>query len=73
MTSKVVAVTGGIGSGKSEVMRYLNSLGYSTLDCDKLAMEVATRPNVLEQVTDLLGEGYVVNGQLDRKAIRSRV
>lgn len=73
MTSKVIAITGGIGSGKSEVKRYLDSLGYSTIDCDVLARNVATQPNVLQQVRQLLGNEYVVNGQLDRKAIRNRV
>lgn len=73
MRNKVVAVTGGIGSGKSEVCRYLRSLGYQTLDCDALAREVSTRAETVEQVRKLLGDEYVFDGQLNRAAIRDKV
>lgn len=74
MKNKIVAVTGGIGSGKSAVVKYLAEKGYPTLDCDVLAREVATRPNVIEQVRLLLGNDCITpEGQLDRRAIRSRV
>ena len=46
MKSKVIAVTGGIGSGKSEVLKYLSSLGYFTVDCDVLAKEVSARAEI---------------------------
>lgn len=73
MTSKIIAVTGGIGSGKSEVVRYLRSLGYQTIDCDLLAREISTRPKVVEQVRALLGAEFAENGQLNRKAIRDKI
>lgn len=73
MKSKLIAVSGGIGSGKSEVIKYLRSLGYATLDCDVLAKEAACRTNVVEQVRCLLGDEYINKGQLNRKAIRGKV
>ena len=73
MKRKVVALTGSIGSGKSEVVRVLRSLGYLTVSCDELAKQVATRPEVVDQVAALLGSEYVPDGQLDRKAIRDKV
>lgn len=73
MTSKVIAVTGGIGSGKSEVCNYLHSLGYQTMDCDELAREVSESVEVVEQVRKLLGDEYIVNEQLNRVAIRDKV
>lgn len=73
MRNKVIAVTGGIGSGKSVVIGYLQSLGYVTLDCDVLAKEISCRSQVVEQVAKLLGDEYVVNGRLNRKAIRDIV
>ena len=73
MKSKVIAVTGGIGSGKSEVIGYLRCLGYPTLDCDVLAREISSRPEVVEQVRNLLGSAFVDNGQLNRKAIKDKV
>lgn len=73
MTSKVIAITGGIGSGKSEVVKYLQSLGYATVDCDELAKEVAEYPQIVEQVRLLLGSECVVEGSLNRKIIRDKV
>lgn len=73
MRSKVIAVTGGIGSGKSEAVRYLQGLGYATLDCDALAREVSERTEVVEQVNELLGAEFVCNGHLNRRAIRDKV
>lgn len=73
MTNKVIAVTGGIGCGKSEVCSYLQSLGYKTLDCDVLAKNVSTRAETIEQVRQLLGDEYIVSGQLNRVAIRDKV
>lgn len=73
MKSKLIAITGGIGSGKSEVIKYLQSLGYATIDCDVLAREVAYRKQTVEQVRQLLGCEYVVDGQLNRQAIRDKI
>lgn len=73
MKRKVIAVTGGIGSGKSAVISILQNAGYNTLDCDELARGVSLRPEVAEEVRSLLGDGYVSNGKLNRRAIRDRV
>ena len=35
-----IGITGGIGTGKSQVSRYLTSLGYPVLDADQLARDV---------------------------------
>ena len=60
MKRKVIAVTGGIGSGKSTVINILRRAGYATIDCDELAREVAEYPEVAENVRNLLGDGYVI-------------
>lgn len=73
MKSKVIAITGGIGSGKSVVTKYLQSLGYATIDCDTLAKEIATRSSTIDKTRQLLGDEYIINGQLNRKAIRNKV
>ena len=73
MKRKVIALTGGIGSGKSEVARILREMGYSTIDCDVLAKQVADDPNVIAGVEQLLGSEFVVNGRLNRAAIRDKV
>lgn len=73
MKRKVIAITGKIGSGKSEVSRFLRDMGCKTVDCDVLAKQIADNPNVVAQVEQLLGCQCVVNGKLDRKAIRKIV
>lgn len=73
MTRKVIALTGGIGSGKSEVAAILRGLGFKTVDCDKLSRTVAENPEVIKQVRKLLGRKCVVDGKLDRKAVRQKV
>lgn len=73
MKRKIIAVTGGIGSGKSAVICILRNMGYDTLDCDDLAREVSARADVVERVGNLLGSEFVTNGRLNRSAIRSKV
>lgn len=73
MTSNVIAVTGGIGSGKSEVTRYLQSLGYNTVDCDKVARKVSYLPQTVAKVRELLGDEFVYNGRLNRRSIRNTI
>ncbi|MCH5153127.1 MAG: dephospho-CoA kinase [Clostridiales bacterium] len=73
MKRKVIALTGKIGSGKSAVSRILRNLGYETVDCDELAKQVAKKPEVVKRVEQLLGSECVVDGELNRKAIRETV
>jgi dephospho-CoA kinase len=70
-----VVLTGGIGSGKSEVSRLFDELGAVVVDADVLAREaVAAGTSGLEEVVrtfgaDLLGP----DGELDRPALGRRV
>ena len=73
MRRKVIALTGGIGSGKSEVARILRTWGYETVDCDQLARQIGDSREVVAQVEKLLGSDCVSNGKLNRKIIRERV
>lgn len=73
MKRNAIALTGGIGSGKSAIGNYLRQKGFAVVDCDQLSREVATHPQVKQKVLDLLGDDFVVNGELDRAKIRSVV
>lgn len=73
MKRSVIALTGGIGSGKSAVGNYLREMGFVVIDCDKLSREVSTHPQVLQQVANLLGNEYVVDGQIERSKVRNVV
>lgn len=73
MKRKVIAITGGIGSGKSTVAQILQRQGYKVVFCDVLARQAGESRQVVDSVKKLLGESCVKNGKLDRKAIRQRV
>ena len=70
-----VGLTGGIGSGKSEVSRRLAAYGAVVIDADALAREaVAPDTDGLAEVVDLFGpEVQAADGSLDRAALGARV
>lgn len=73
MRRKVIAITGGIGSGKSSVSKILVERGFEVVDCDAISRVMATDQAILQQVADLLGPQSVVNGKLNRPYVRSIV
>lgn len=70
-----VVVTGGIGSGKSEVTRLFAELGAVVVDADVLAREaVAAGSDGLAEVVRTFGPDLVgSDGELDRAALGQRV
>jgi dephospho-CoA kinase len=68
-------VTGGIGSGKSEVTRLFGELGAVVVDADALAREVvAAGTSGLEEIVRTFGADLVgPDGELDRPAMGRRV
>ena len=58
---KRIAITGGIGSGKSYVCRLLSEQGVDVYDCDSAAKRLMrTSPELHRQLTDLIGpEAYM--------------
>ena len=68
MTSRVVGLTGGIGSGKSTVARLLAEHGAAIIDADQLAREaVAPGSPALAQLVARFGQGVLTaDGALDR-------
>jgi len=67
----LVGLTGGIGSGKSEVSRRLAALGAVVVDADKIAREVVeTGTPGLAQVVEAFGDGVLrPDGTLDREGL----
>lgn len=56
----IIGITGGIGSGKSEVSRYLISLGYPLIDADLIAREVVEPGEIgLMHIVESFGEGVL--------------
>ena len=69
MKRKVIAVTGGIGSGKSTVCRLLEKKGFRVVDCDALSRRVAEQSETLEEIKRVFGKRFVADNSLDRRAL----
>ncbi len=54
MTPKLIAITGGIGSGKSVVSQLLRVMGYTVYDCDERAKWVMTHDAQLRNALSAL-------------------
>jgi len=69
-----IALTGGIGSGKSTVAKRFQKLGITTLDADDYARKVvAPGEPALAQIIEHFGPTVVTDGELDRKKLREIV
>lgn len=67
---KVIALTGGIGAGKSLVANYFFSLGAEVIDADQLARQaIAQGSGGFEQVVKVFGAGVLSDGDINRKAL----
>ena len=72
---KTIAITGGIGSGKSELTDYLTQLGYTVVDADRMSREM-TGPGgkAMPYILEHFGPDFILpDGSLDRAAMRDLV
>lgn len=61
-----IAITGGIGSGKSAVCRYLNMEGIPIYNCDNEAKRLYdTDENLVKRLVAILGEGILSECSLE--------
>ncbi|AMQ88034.1 MULTISPECIES: dephospho-CoA kinase [Marinobacter] len=72
---KIVGLTGGIGSGKSTVVRIFGDLGVHWVDADDVAREVVEPGTAgLAAIAEHFGREILqADGALDRAALRQRV
>jgi len=70
-----IAITGGIGSGKSEVTSYLSSKGYVVVDADKMSREMtAAGGKAIPYIREHFGPAFILeDGSLNRAAMRDLV
>lgn len=66
-----VALTGGIASGKSTVLKMFKSLGAEVLDCDKIAKSLTRKGNRgYKRIVEEFGEEILDDkGKIDRKKL----
>ena len=66
----IVALTGGIGSGKSTVGELFQQLGAVVVDSDQLAREVVEKGSSgFEQIVTLFGDEILKNGEINRSLL----
>jgi dephospho-CoA kinase len=70
----VIALTGGIGAGKSTVAQFFSELGANVVDADQLARIAIERGSEgFDQVIAHFGQEILSNGDIDRKALAAIV
>ena len=66
----IVALTGGIGAGKSLAAQYFSELGARVVDADQLARIAVERGSAgFDDVITRFGEAIMRDGDIDRKAL----
>ena len=72
--TKIIGLTGGIGTGKTTVANYFASKGVPVYIADEAAKEIMNTKEVIQQVQALFAENVILeNGQLNRNYIRELV
>jgi dephospho-CoA kinase len=67
---RVIALTGGIGCGKSHAAQYFAELGALVIDADQLARAAIERgSDGFDEVVTLFGDGVLKDGNIDRKSL----
>jgi dephospho-CoA kinase len=69
-----VAITGGIGAGKSEALQAFKRHGAATVSSDEIVHHLLRRPAVRDQVVARMGNGVLApDGEIDRGALATVV
>ena len=70
-----IAITGGIGSGKTQVTNYLSEKGYTVLDADVIAREItAPGGKAITDIIEIFGPEYIrEDGSMNRDRMRALV
>jgi len=67
---RVIALTGGIGCGKSLAAQYFAELGALVIDADQLARAAIERgSDGFDEVVTLFGDSILNDGNIDRRAL----
>ena len=70
----IVAITGGVGSGKTTVAKVLEELGAHRLDADAEARSVLSEEKIIDQLVQQFGDQILSeSGEIQRESLSKRV
>ena len=67
--TKIIGLTGGIGSGKTTIANYFKSKGIPVYIADDQARKITDTPEILNAIKNILGEEVFDHNSLSRKKI----
>lgn len=71
--TKIIGLTGGIGSGKSTAAKFFIDLGVPVYFADDAGREVMNTPEIIEAVRQTFGESVISSSLINRKQLASIV
>lgn len=71
--TKIIGLTGGIGSGKSTIAGYFKALGVPVYIADEEARKLMNNPEIIQKVQSVFDENVIENKMLNRKKIAELV
>jgi dephospho-CoA kinase len=71
--TKIIGLTGGIGSGKTTLATYLKSLGIPVFIADDEAKKLMQSPEVVAEIQTFFGKAIFENGVLNRQQLAAIV
>ncbi len=66
--SKYIAITGGIGSGKSTASAMIENMGFPVFSCDTIYQEILQDPEYVKKIGETF-DGVVKDGAIDKRAL----
>ncbi len=70
MKKKLIAITGGLATGKSTVLNIIKELGFSVLSCDDIVKDLYTHKEIKENIKSLCDIDILnTAGEIDRKKL----
>jgi len=71
--TKIIGLTGGIGSGKSTIAAYIAAQGIPVYIADDEARKIMELPEIIHKVQEIFEVNVIENGKLNRKKIADLV
>ena len=71
--TKIIGLTGGIGSGKTTIANHIKSLGIPVYNSDEQAKKILYLPKTLKSIKSVFGNDIFENDKLDKVKLSTLV